>query len=48
MSGLKKGPPVGEMIENLGRETSIRRLQRAVHALMDKNSKEEQESVRNL
>ena len=47
MSGLKKGPPVGEMIENLGRETSIRRLQRAVQALKDKNS-EEQESVRNL
>ena len=33
LSGLKQGPPVGEMVEHLGRDTTIKRLSYAIEAL---------------
>ena len=37
LSGLKKGPPVGEMIEHLGLQTTVRRLQHAANHLKSKS-----------
>ena len=33
LSGLRQGPPVGEMLDNLGLSAGIYRLQKAAHAL---------------
>ena len=36
LSGLKKGPPVGEMVQHLGLQTTVRRLQHAVVVFSNK------------
>jgi hypothetical protein len=44
LSGLEDGPPVGEMIQLLGKEQTIQRIHFAVNKMSEKQSKSQIQS----